>query len=104
MQVWIDQDCYTGHGHCVDHRPHLFVVLEAASAASTMACLVRQNAGFERELDELSLIAPPTRHARGTSTATRARHSTAFSPISTGRHFRHRAPAIYPSATASPTP
>ena len=28
MQVWIDQDCCTGAGLCVDHCPDLFVVLE----------------------------------------------------------------------------
>jgi ferredoxin len=28
MQVWIDQDCCTGAGLCVDHCPELFVVLE----------------------------------------------------------------------------
>ena len=27
MQVWIDQDCCTGAGLCVDHCPDLFVVL-----------------------------------------------------------------------------
>ena len=28
MRVWIDQDCCTGAGLCVDHCPELFVVLE----------------------------------------------------------------------------
>lgn len=28
MQVWIDQDCCTGAGLCVDRCPDLFVVLE----------------------------------------------------------------------------
>lgn len=28
MRVWIDQDCCTGAGLCVDHCPDLFVVLE----------------------------------------------------------------------------
>src|SRR4029077_14959708 len=28
MQVWIDQDCCTGAGLCVDHCPELFVVLD----------------------------------------------------------------------------
>ena len=28
MQVWIDQDCCTGAGVCVDRCPDLFVVLE----------------------------------------------------------------------------
>ena len=28
MRVWIDQDCCTGGGLCVDHCPDLFVVLE----------------------------------------------------------------------------
>ena len=28
MQVWIDQDCCTGAGLCVDHCPALFVVLD----------------------------------------------------------------------------
>jgi ferredoxin len=28
MQVWIDQDCCTGAGLCVDHCPELFIVLE----------------------------------------------------------------------------
>jgi ferredoxin len=28
MQVWIDQDCCTGAGLCVDHCPDLFIVLE----------------------------------------------------------------------------
>ena len=28
MQVWIDQDCCTGAGLCVDHCPDLFVVLD----------------------------------------------------------------------------
>jgi ferredoxin len=28
MQVWIDQDCCTGAGLCVDHCPDVFVVLE----------------------------------------------------------------------------
>ena len=28
MRVWIDQDCCTGAGLCVDHSPELFVVLE----------------------------------------------------------------------------
>ena len=27
MKVWIDQDCCTGAGLCVDHCPDLFVVL-----------------------------------------------------------------------------
>jgi ferredoxin len=28
MRVWIDQDCCTGAGLCVDHCPELFIVLE----------------------------------------------------------------------------
>lgn len=28
MRVWIDQDCCTGAGLCVDHCPDIFVVLE----------------------------------------------------------------------------
>ena len=28
MQVWIDQDCCTGAGLCVDRCPDLFIVLE----------------------------------------------------------------------------
>ena len=28
MRVWIDQDCCTGAGLCVDHCPDLFVVLD----------------------------------------------------------------------------
>jgi ferredoxin len=28
MRVWIDQDCCTGAGLCVDHCPDLFIVLE----------------------------------------------------------------------------
>lgn len=28
MNVWIDQDCCTGAGLCVDHCPDLFIVLE----------------------------------------------------------------------------
>ena len=28
MKVWIDQDCCTGAGLCVDHCPDLFVVLD----------------------------------------------------------------------------
>jgi ferredoxin len=28
MRVWIDQDCCTGAGLCVDHCPELFVVLD----------------------------------------------------------------------------
>jgi ferredoxin len=28
MLVWIDQDCCTGAGLCVDHCPELFIVLE----------------------------------------------------------------------------
>jgi ferredoxin len=28
MQVWIDQDCCTGAGLCVDHCPDLFIVLD----------------------------------------------------------------------------
>ena len=28
MRVWIDQDCCTGAGLCVDHSPELFIVLE----------------------------------------------------------------------------
>jgi ferredoxin len=28
MLVWIDQDCCTGAGLCVDHCPDLFVVLD----------------------------------------------------------------------------
>lgn len=28
MLVWIDQDCCTGAGLCVDHCPDLFVLLE----------------------------------------------------------------------------
>ncbi len=28
MKVWIDQDCCTGAGLCVDHCPDLFIVLE----------------------------------------------------------------------------
>jgi ferredoxin len=28
MRVWIDQDCCTGAGLCVDHCPEIFVVLE----------------------------------------------------------------------------
>ena len=28
MKVWIDQDCCTGAGLCVDHCPELFIVLE----------------------------------------------------------------------------
>jgi len=28
MRVWIDQDCCTGAGLCIDHCPELFVVLE----------------------------------------------------------------------------
>ncbi len=28
MQVWIDQDCCTGAGLCVDRCPDLFLVLE----------------------------------------------------------------------------
>ncbi len=28
MQVWIDQDCCTGAGLCVDHCSDLFVVLD----------------------------------------------------------------------------
>ena len=28
MQVWIDQDCGTGAGLCVDHCPDLFIVLD----------------------------------------------------------------------------
>ncbi|MGH9271396.1 MAG: ferredoxin [Ilumatobacteraceae bacterium] len=28
MRVWIDQDCCTGAGLCVDHCPGLFIVLE----------------------------------------------------------------------------
>jgi ferredoxin len=28
MRVWIDQDCCTGAGLCVDHCPDLFIVLD----------------------------------------------------------------------------
>jgi ferredoxin len=28
MRVWIDQDCCTGAGLCVDHCPELFIVLD----------------------------------------------------------------------------
>jgi ferredoxin len=28
MRVWIDQDCCTGAGLCVDHCPELFIILE----------------------------------------------------------------------------
>lgn len=28
MLIWIDQDCCTGAGLCVDHCPELFIVLE----------------------------------------------------------------------------
>jgi ferredoxin len=28
MKVWIDQDCCTGAGLCVDHCPDLFIVLD----------------------------------------------------------------------------
>jgi ferredoxin len=28
MKIWIDQDCCTGAGLCVDHCPELFIVLE----------------------------------------------------------------------------
>ncbi len=28
MRVWIDQDCCTGAGLCVDHCPELFIVME----------------------------------------------------------------------------
>ncbi len=28
VRVWIDQDCCTGAGLCVDHCPELFVVLD----------------------------------------------------------------------------
>ena len=28
MWVWIDQDCCTGAGLCVDHCPELFIVLD----------------------------------------------------------------------------
>ena len=28
MRVWIDQDCCTGAGRCVDHCPELFIVLD----------------------------------------------------------------------------
>jgi ferredoxin len=28
MRVWIDQDCCTGAGLCVDHCPEMFIVLE----------------------------------------------------------------------------
>lgn len=28
MKVWIDQDCCTGAGLCVDHCPELFIVLD----------------------------------------------------------------------------
>jgi ferredoxin len=28
MLVWIDQDCCTGAGLCVDHCPELFIVLD----------------------------------------------------------------------------
>jgi ferredoxin len=28
MQVWIDHDCCTGAGLCVDHCPHLFILLD----------------------------------------------------------------------------
>ena len=31
MQVWIDQDCCTGAGLCVDHCPDLYGVLEAGT-------------------------------------------------------------------------
>ena len=36
MKIWIDQDCCTGAGLCVDHCPELFIVSRTALDMSTM--------------------------------------------------------------------
>lgn len=55
MRVWIDQDCCTGAGLCVDHCPDLFIVLEDGIG------YVRDDAGAFTDLDHVS-VAVPRRH------------------------------------------
>ena len=52
MRVWIDQDCCTGAGLCVDHCPDLFVVLEDGIG------YVRDGAGVATSADHPSVLVP----------------------------------------------
>ena len=57
MRVWIDQDCCTGAGLCVDHCPDLFVVLDDGIG------YVRDGASVITEPDHPS-VAVPRRYER----------------------------------------
>lgn len=52
MRVWIDQDCCTGAGICVDHCPDLFVVLEDGIG------YVREGRHVITDADRRSVVVP----------------------------------------------
>jgi ferredoxin len=58
MRVWIDQDCCTGAGLCVDHCPDLFIVLDDGIG------YVRDGATIITDSDHPS-IPVPRRHEQG---------------------------------------
>jgi ferredoxin len=57
MRVWIDQDCCTGAGLCVDHCPDLFIVMEDGIG------YVRDGATVVTDADRPS-VPVPRRHER----------------------------------------
>jgi len=59
MRVWIDQDCCTGAGLCVDHCPDLFIVLDDGIGYVHDGPLVITDAGHPA-------IPVPRRHEQAT--------------------------------------
>jgi ferredoxin len=52
MRLWIDQDCCTGAGLCVDHCPDLFIILEDGIG------YVRDGAGAVTGADHRAVAVP----------------------------------------------
>ena len=53
MRVWIDQDCCTGAGLCVDHCPDLFIVLDDGIGYVHDGALVITDAGQPERVESV---------------------------------------------------